>query len=138
MTVKKILVGIILLVPVCSFSARAQSCPYERAAAAAAAAGSKSSASTHSGSIIVSGSEGTFVPSSFQKFDKAVAVGSTAPGASHSTFMTYDQAVQKGIAENAAKAKSPAEAAREYQKKKQQRPQTAKSAQDAVRRILQQ
>ena len=69
---------------------------------------------------VVSGSEGTFVPSSYTKFDQAVALGTAAPGSSRSIFMTYDQALQKGAADLAAQSRTAADAAREYQKYKGQ------------------
>ena len=113
--------GLFLLAALTSFSARAQ-CPYAAAAAAASSSGSSSQPGQFR-TITVSGSEGSFVPSTFQKFDNAVAAGSAAPGSSHDTFMTYDQAVQKANAELAAKSRSLADLARELQKSKGQQPQ---------------
>ncbi len=110
MKLMKILTGTILLVLLGFSTARAQSCPY--------AHGGTASTATQSQVAVVSGSEATFVPSSFQKFDKAVALGSASAGASHSTFTSYDQAVRKGIADIAAQSKSPAQAAREYRNAK--------------------
>lgn len=145
----KVPAAIFLLLSLASLSARAQ-CPYAAAAAAAAAANSSGSSSQPGQfrTIVVSGSDGSFVPSTFQGFDHALALGSAAAGTSHSTFMTYDQAVKRGADDIAAKSRSVADAARQYQKKTQPQANTpatpqhkktekkTESAQDVVNRIL--
>jgi hypothetical protein len=126
----KVLAAIILLLSVTSLSVRAQ-CPYAAAAAAAAAASSSGSSSQPGQfrTITVSGSEGSFVPSTFHNFDNAVALGSAAPGSSHSTFMAYDQALKQANAELAAKSRSLGDVARELHKNRQpQAQQQGKSA----------
>lgn len=71
--------------------------------------------------LVVSGSSETFVPSSFMRFEEAVALGFR--DASHSVFMNYDQALKKGIADLSAAPKSPAESAREYRNARQRKTQ---------------
>jgi hypothetical protein len=141
-----ILIGVILLVLICSAPAHAQ------------LSGGALSNSSLTGPmfrtlpsippaefrvITVSGSESTFLPSSFLPYDQAVALGAANPsravfmnfddavrkgiddavrkGAADASplFMTYDDAVRKGFAEVTAKEKSPAEAARAYRRARQ-------------------
>jgi len=113
MRIVGIVIGVILLVLLCSLPAHAQrgflggpgfhatpSCP-----------------PTHFRVIAVAGSEGALLPASFMPYDQAVALGSA--DSSHSVFMNYDQAIQKGLADSNPITKSPAEAAREYRLQRQ-------------------
>jgi hypothetical protein len=134
MNVIKVVIGLILLVLLCSLPARAQyRTPGDLGSTLNALGSLNGQGSMLSGSnslnlsyspptpfrvILVSGSEETFVPSAFMTYDQAVALGA---GDSHPVFMSYDQAVEKGIADLNSKAKSVAEAAREYRSARQQR-----------------
>jgi hypothetical protein len=115
MRVISVLIGVILLVLLCSVPAHAQ---LSGTLSGPAFPPLNTSQPTQFRVILVSGSQADFVPSSFMAFEQAVALGAANPA--HTRFMSFEQAVQKGIADLNAQAKSPAEAARQYRRQRHQ------------------
>ena len=115
MRILRMLIGVILVMLFCSLPAHAQFGSITGPAFPATV----SCPPAQFRVITVSGSEGTFLPSSFMQYDEAVALGSVSP--SHPLFMSYDQAIEKGLADQNARAQSPAEAARQYRAERRHR-----------------
>ena len=112
-----ILIGVILLVLICSAPAHAQIWGGSFSPNSLSGPTFRSmpfNPPTEFHGITVSGSDSTFLPSSFMPYDQAVALGSADPA--RAVFMNFDDAVKKGLANQTAQEekeeKSPAEAAR--------------------------